>query len=149
MKPDLLELIALVIENERQLARYYRAMVDLIPKSKSTWVLLSYEEEGHANALERVRKVVESRPFLFLPGRYQAVTVRQMIRDVSTMIDDIQNRKVNPQFALTFISDIEGALLETRLDEIVITTVPEVLEIIHLLKEQTAFHRDLLRSVVL
>ena len=149
MKTDLLELIGLAIENERQVARYYRAMADLLPEHKATWDLLSHQEEGHATALMRVREAVECRPLLFSPGRYKVVTVRKMIRDISTMIDDIRGRAVSPQYTLTFASDVEQALLESGLDEIVTTTVPEVLETLRWLKEQTTSHRDLLRGVAL
>ncbi len=149
MKSELVELIDLMIENERQVGLYYRAMVNLIPHQKATWDLLSSQEEGHAAALELVREAVAERPLLFSPGRYQAVTVKRMIRDISTMIGDIQGGRVSPQYALTFARDIEQALLESGLDEAVTTTVPNVLETLRWMKEQTASHRELLGSVAL
>ena len=144
MDSDLLELIDLVIEKERQVTHYYQAMAALLPEHGATWHRLSSQKESHAAALLRVREIVAARPLDFKPGRFQAVTVRRMIRDISTMIDDIRGGKVHAQYALTFAGDLERSLLQRGLDGLIDTAVPEALEILRSLKTETSAHQELL-----
>ncbi len=144
MNSDLLDLIDLVIEKKRQAARYYQAMAGLVPEHEANWRRLGTQKEGHVVALLRVREIVAERPQEFKPGKFQAVTVRRMIRDVSDMVEDIRGGRVNAQYALSFAGDMERSLLEKGLDGLLETTVPEVVEILGSLKTETGSRQELL-----
>jgi rubrerythrin len=147
MNQELDDLLGLLIENEREIGRYYRAMVDLIPEHKATWESLSSQEEGHAAALEEIRKAVKENPRLFAPGKYALAAVRTTIRETGEMIGKIRRREVHPRYAVTFITDIENSMLENQLDQAVKTDVVEVQNTLNRLSGQTTSHRDLLRSI--
>lgn len=147
MNQELDELLGLLIENERQIGRYYRTMVDLIPEHKATWESLSSQEEGHAAALEQIRQAAQENPGLYAPGKYSPDAVRMTIRETGEMIGKIERREVHPRYAVTFVTDIENSLLESRVEQAVKTDLIEVRNTLNRLREQTESHRDLLRSI--
>ncbi len=147
MNQELDELLGLLIENERQIGRYYRTMVDLIPEHKATWESLSSQEEGHAAALEGIRQAAQENPGLYAPGKYSPDAVRMTIRETGEMIGKIERREVHPRYAVTFVTDIENSLLESRVEQAVKTDLIEVRNTLNRLREQTESHRDLLRSI--
>ena len=147
MNQELDELLGLLIENERQIGRYYRTMVELIPQHKATWESLSSQEEGHAVALEAIRQAAQQDPRLYAPGKYSAAAVRMTIRETGEMSGKIQRREVHPGYAVSFVADLENSMLESQVDQAVKTDVVEAQNTLSRLREQTKGHRDLLRSL--
>ena len=147
MNEELDELLGLLIENERQIGRYYRTMVDLIPEHAATWESLSSQEEGHAATLEKIRQAARENPRLYAPGKCSPAAVRMTIRETGEMIGKIQRREVHPRYAVTLITDIENSILESQVDQAVETDLVEVQNTLNRLREQTESHRDLLRSI--
>jgi len=149
MDRELAELLDLLIENERQMARYYKVMVDLVPAYKGVWESLSRQEDDHAAALERVRRAIDEQPHLYAKGKYTAAAARLMAQETSAMIDRILRREVHPQYAVSFISDIERSLLESQLEAAVRTDVIEIQNLLKSVTEETRTHYDRLRTVSL
>jgi rubrerythrin len=147
MNQELDELLGLLIENERQVGRYYRTMVDLIPEHKATWESLSSQEEDHAAALEEIRQAAKENPRLYAPGKYAPAAALMTIRETGEMIGKIERREVHPRYAVTFVTDIENSMLESQMEQAVKTDVAEVRNTLNRLREQTKGHRDLLRSI--
>lgn len=126
INPEVAELLDVMIESERQIGCYYDAMEGFIPEHEATWRTLSQQERQHAAALVNVLRAAEGAPHRVAPGRFTAAAARHMIRDVAETIQKIEQGEIHPRYALSFIRDIEQALLENHVDQAVETDDPEI-----------------------
>jgi len=148
MAPQLSEMLDVLLENERQMARFYEAMADCFVEHRATWNSLREQEMSHAEALERIRQAAEQRPYLFATGKCGVGAVRMAIADTKDMIARLQRQEVHPRYALTFAMDKENSILESRLDLAISTDVLEVRHLLNRLQHETLLHRQLLSNLL-
>ena len=145
---EILDLIDAFIENESSLAGYYGACIEKLPETREKWEALRREEESHADVFRQIRKSVEEFPFQWKMGSYQAKTIRLMCDSVKGKTEELKQGKLNRNYAINFIADIEQSLIESNIGKALTTDIVEFQRMLARVQENTIGHKQLLRSLV-
>lgn len=145
---EMLDLIDAFIDNEASLANYYGSCMVKFPENREKWVCLRREEEFHTEVFKRIRKSAEEFPQKWRLGRYKIQTVRLVCQSVKEKTEELKLGKLNPNFAVNFIADVEKALIESNIGKAFETEVIEFQQLLGRVQEDTIGHRKLLISLV-
>ncbi|NLI77674.1 MAG: hypothetical protein GX442_14725 [Candidatus Riflebacteria bacterium] len=146
---ELLELADLFIQNEETLAEFYLACQDLFPSYREQFLDLAKQEEGHARIFAQVKAAIQEKPGAFSPGRFFPQTLQVMIAGIRQKIGELRERKLNSNYALTYMMDTENSLLEGEIAKAFQTEDNQVRELLDTVQRATAAHRETLRAILL
>ncbi len=145
---ELLELADLFIQNEETLAEFYLACQDLFPSHRERFLDLAEQERAHARIFTQVKTAIQEKPDAFSPGRFLPQTLQVMITGVRQKIGELRERKLNPNYALTYMLDTENSLLEGEIAKAFQTDDTQVRDLLNAVQQATASHRETLRTIL-
>ena len=134
-------------EHELALAELYATYGRVWSDDGPVWDELASSERSHAESLRRLGSIVSERPRAFRPARpLTSAAARLQAEYVLSQAREVASGAVAHRTALLMARDIEGAILETRFDELFETTDRDYLTIATAVVADTGTHYRLLEQ---
>jgi len=135
---DVLEFVAL---GEAGVRNFYRACARQWPEEDDFWQGLAAEEDGHHKMVARMLELVKAAPDRYsLSGPFVPHAYRAFIDWVVSMTAGVSNGTLSNSEAVGISQTIESTILESQLQQLVVTSEPEYLRLIGQIVDQTHRH---------
>lgn len=137
--------LAALAEHEMALAGLYAACSHTWSDDAALWDGLAASERGHADCLGLMAGIVAKRPAAFEPGRpISAAAGRLQAGYVENRTREVHHGGMARRTALLMARDIERSIIETRLNELLLTGESDYLAIADRVVAETGDHYRLL-----
>jgi hypothetical protein len=143
--PRVLETLAALGDHETSLASLYAACGHVWNDDTALWEGLAASERGHAECLALMARVVAERPAAFELGRpFGAAAGRLQAGYVENRTHEVEAGGMARRTALLMAREIERSIIETRLNELLVTKESDYLAIADRVVAETGVHYRLL-----
>jgi len=142
-----LDTLAALGDHEATLAGLYAACGAQWRDDAALWDGLADSERGHADCLALMSRIVAERPAGFAPGRpLSAAAGRLQSAYIAGRTHEVLQGGMARRTALLMARDIERSIIETRLDELLLTSDVDYLAIAGRIVTETGLHYRLLEQ---
>jgi hypothetical protein len=139
---NLAEIMKLMEETELLIAALYETCADIWEKDRKFWIETAAEEKKHAKNIEKMARIIASRPEQFVLGRPFNMTALKTIRTgLEKEMVRVQNGRITREQMLYLARDVEASLIEKSYSEIVKTQNLEYLSLVKDIVTETARHK--------
>lgn len=148
--PHVLDTLAALGDHETALAGLYDACGQTWSDDAVLWDDLAGSERGHAEGLTLMARIVAERPAAFELGRpFSAAAGRLQAEFVENRTGEVRRGGMARRTGLLMAREIERSIIETRLNELLLTTERDYLEIVDRVVAETGDHYRLLQRELL
>ena len=138
----LLDIFAVLREAELSVKAFYDACAAKWPEGAEFWSGIAEQEARHAQDMERMAAMLRARPDDFQPGQLlNPVAIRTFIKGMAWNLDRVSRGELDQVKALHVARDVESALIEHRIAEMVRTSDQAFLSLARQVAEDTLRHR--------
>lgn len=153
ISPADIERITTVLEAmaqfELKISSFYERCADGSKEDAPFWMNLVQAEIGHANNMERIRKLLTEKPERFEAGRpFNLIALKTALSGIEHSAVLVAQGKVTRDGMLHMAKDIEQSLLESRYAEIVKTGDIEYQALMREIVTQTGEHRQMIQDAI-
>jgi len=140
---NIVELLKTMAKAELTVAKLYMACAKVFTDEKDFWLKLTKQEEVHAKSLYKMYKIIINKPENFCKGRnFNVRAINTFIAGVENNIILLQKGELSKEKCLIIARDIEDALLENKICEVVKTDDMEYQTLSKLIESQTINHKN-------
>ena len=145
-----LDALSALGDHETTLAGLYAACGAEWRDDAGLWDGLADAERAHADGLALMARIVAERPGAFAPGRpLSAAAGRLQSSYIAGRTREVRGGGMSRRTALLMARDIERSIIETRLDELLLTGDADYLAIAERIVSETGLHYRLLEQELL
>lgn len=138
----LLDIFAVLRESELSVKAFYDACADKWPDGAEFWSGIAEQEARHAQDMGRMAEILRTRPDAFRTGQLlNPVAIRTFIKGMAWNLDRVRRGELDQVKALHVARDVESALIENRITQMLLTEDPEFLSLARQVAEDTLCHR--------
>jgi len=143
------ELMEAMVLLELEMAVFYENCAEVLGEDEALWRSLAATERLHAEAIRKMKELLESDPTQFQTGRpLNPVAVRTVIQGVRDNLQKLKNRELTPQKTLFLARDLERSILESQYAAIVKTNHPEYQKTLQKILADTRAHQEVLEQQI-
>ena len=141
------EVLGLMAQAEAGVRDFYAACAAQWEEDKEFWLTLAAEEDGHFKAVQRMVALAEVHPERYaMRGGFDPVAYVAFIDWVRSCKIAAANGTMDQPQAVQAAGTIENTVLESRIQELVITSDPEFLALLGSITEQTGKHAIMVKG---
>jgi hypothetical protein len=133
-----MEILELLILNERLVSELYSNYAFKFPEEKTFWFNKSSEENVHAEVLEGVRSIIEEIPSFFKKHKFDREALELSVANLKELIKKSSDHSIVE--ALAVAQDIENSLIEQEFFKVIATDLPPFKEAMLKLERDTKKH---------
>ncbi len=136
-------LLKSMAEVELTVAKFYRECAQVINEDKDFWLDLVKEEKNHAKSLVKMYKIISKKQERFEKGRnFNVAAIKTFISRIEDNILRLKKGELLKKNVFYMARDIEQALLEDKISEIVRTDDVEYQTLAKNIHMQTKYHKN-------
>lgn len=133
-------------EAELAIGNYYKACSEKdTPENRSFWTALAQAEAKHAGNLVKILLMILKNPNRYYYGLdFDPVNIEQLVKEANDLTAKVQSSQMLGKSLLLAARNLEDRLLEKKYFETVKSEEKEFLDILNIMKAETAQHREII-----
>ena len=140
------KIIELLGQLELDMSNLYNLFAEKFPKYKELWLMLSQQENIHAEHIKKLHSFVQDNRIIFDEKMTKTYTVKKVLEVIKDVHTKAESNKLTLLNALSMGRDLEESLIEKKFFDYFMGTDPESKALINKIKEDTLEHHSKLKS---